>query len=358
MSANERPIWFVCKDPGGTNGILPVYDHLKREGLPVVLIANGKAVELLQTQGREFVYSFSGPSPRVLVTSMCSGGGLGRDVIPTFRGRYPTVALQDFWGSYLWSDWADHQWWPDYIVVNDEVGAQIVREAWPNFGDKRIKILGYPALDKYAGVDTASVRQEVHEKLGMKDDRPMVLYAGQLDGTSHALAEVCNALTFIRPRSLPTVNLMPRLHPRLRTNAPHEYKQLNQALHTLGYGLVWPFTEICETAELVQAADIVVSEWSTVLVDAAAARRVPIAVLYPGEGQARFERALGGDVKEFPLVSLGCAAKATSRRELTQVLSEAVAGKLHEQLRPAQEQHFKVDGKNAQRVADFIKSLL
>lgn len=365
MSANERRILCTCEDPGDTNTIAPIYTSLVSQGISAQLIPSGKAVELLAPLGLKTYSSAhdvlaNTPSPRALVTGMCSKGGLGRDLIPLLRGRCPIVAVQDFWGSGLWDQvtWGNPQHWPDYIVVNDRVGQEIVLDAWPGFRSSHVKILGYPALDKYAHVDTLATRRSVKEKLGITDDLPLVLYASQLAGAATTLGELCQALNTLKSHGLPSVHLVPRLHPRMVNHAPDEFRALNQALQRFSHGYSWPFTEIFQTADLIQAADIVVSEWSTALVDAAAVRRTPLAVLYPDEGMARYRAATGNRIPEFPLVSLGCAAKAENRAQLEQLLSEAVAGELSSRLRPNQEQHFKLDGGNTCRVVDFIATLL
>ncbi|MDP3997515.1 MAG: CDP-glycerol glycerophosphotransferase family protein [bacterium] len=363
MFSNDKPVWFVCKDPGGTNGVLPVHDHLMGEKWATLLIPNGKAVELLQSRGLKTYASAEAaladnPPPAALVTSMCSEGGVGRELVPLLRGRCPTVALQDFWGSTLWKEWSDPKYRPDYIVVNDRVGAEIVQDAWPEFPTDHIKVLGYPASDKYAGVDTVTTRQSVKERLGITDDLPLVLYASQLAGSATTLRELCEALNHLKVMGKSKVHLIPRLHPRMRNNAPQEFKALNQALQPFAHGYVWPFTEICETAELISAADVVVGEWTTALVDAAAVRCNAIAVLYSGEGMARYLNSTGGNINEFPLVRLGCAAKAENRSELEEMLSDAVSGQLAERLRRNQEKNFKLDGQNTARVAEFVKSLL
>lgn len=78
-------IWAICKDPGGTAGVIPVSRALRSLGREVLIIANGKAIELLKKDGESFVYGESAEqmlreygSPELLLTSMCSKGGVGR----------------------------------------------------------------------------------------------------------------------------------------------------------------------------------------------------------------------------------------------------------------------------------------
>ena len=102
-------------------------------------------------------------------------------------------------------------------------------------------------------------------------------------------------------------------------------------------------------ASLIAASSVVLASYSTVLVEAAALRKSAIAVLYPDT--AEMYRELAG-MWEFPLVSLGCCAKATNREELCYLLQSAFGGDLG--LRENQEKIFRLDGQNARRVANFI----
>lgn len=359
MPATDKAIWLVCKDPGGTNVIVPVFEALKREGMSVVLIPNGKAVDLIKSHlcsTAEWARSqvASDCFPRALVTSMCSQGGLGRDLIPQLRCKCPIVALQDFWGGGLWGAWADLAYRPDWIVVNDDTGAKIVQDLWCEYQPDRIKAFSSPALDKYAAVETSVVGKAVREKLGMQDRYPIVLFAGQVQGTGHTLYELVHALNGLNS----PVYLVPRFHPRMRDEAPEVYGDINRAVRYFRNGELWPFTDLCSTSELVQAATIVVAEYSTVLVEAAAVRRVPIAMLYPAEGMRRFHQAMGDRVQEFPLVSLKCAVKAQTRGELVSLLARGLSGQLNQELASHQDHFFKLDGQNATRVAEFIQSLV
>ncbi len=102
-------ILAVCKDPGGTNGVLPVVKVLRKDfGLDVRLIANGKAAELLANTNEDYEVLRSAeeitrryPKPKLMFTSVCSRGGVGRDLVPSLRDVCPTVALHDFWGTRL-----------------------------------------------------------------------------------------------------------------------------------------------------------------------------------------------------------------------------------------------------------------
>src|SRR3989344_6060068 len=174
-------IWAVCKDPGGIANILPVVDALTAAGHTVRLFADGKAVDLLPRLGRDFfarksvedfLHHFFNERPDIFLASMCSGGGIGRDLVPHLRSVCPIIALQVTYGAYLLTDWSEFRFRPDFICINDEVGVRIVRQAWPYMPADKIKITGYPALDKYHGYNIADVVVKTRQTLQLESGKP------------------------------------------------------------------------------------------------------------------------------------------------------------------------------------------
>jgi hypothetical protein len=99
-------IMAVVKDPGGTNSVLRVVNELRQLGNTVEVIANGHALDRLPGMNVPF-RTLEGalevmPLPDVYLTSMCSKGGVGRNLIPLMRSaNVPIVAIQDLWGAQL-----------------------------------------------------------------------------------------------------------------------------------------------------------------------------------------------------------------------------------------------------------------
>lgn len=351
----------VCKDPGGVNAVLPVYDALVRGGGSAVLIASGKAVELLQNGSCSFRWYPSAeaalvdiPNPAALVASMCSSGSsseIGRALVPLLRGRCPTIAVQDFWGAGLRTTWKDAALHPDSIVVNDHVDAAIVQRAWPDYKLDRIAVLGYPALDRYACMDVGAISSRVRAELGIASEEPVITFAGQLHHSGAMLADVARAIAGVGQ----PVCLIPRAHPRMRNDAPHEVSRWEAAIAQFQSGRCITDTTRWSTSEIVAASTVVISMYSTVLIEAASVRRPTIAVLYPDVGMAELLESTGGIMPEFPLVELGCCAKAVDPESLRIAVGDAVSGRLAKRLRPAQERVFQLDGKNAERVAEFVR---
>lgn len=359
----SQPILCVCADPGGTHGLLPVYQALKAANQPTQLLTVGWAAKNLACSDGETFASVTEvlaryPKPAALVTSMCSGSDtLGRDLVPVLDRKCPTIGLQDYWGGGLWTTWADEQFRPGYLVVNDQIGQDIVKKAWLGFAPNNIMALGYPALDSLANVNCVQARTKVQAALGLQPlNALIILFAGQLEGTAHNLSQVISAINNLSHR-YGSINFIPRLHPRLAKHAPAEYQRLNYAVHSIRVGdTTLPWTDVVDTQTLIAAADVVIAESSTVLVTAAALQRTPIAFL-DQLGAKRYQQTYPG-VAEFPLVSLGCCTKAATVFELTGQIAAGLDGTLGRQLRENQAEHFRLDGKNAERVATFVVSLL
>lgn len=363
-------IWACVQDPGGMNCVIPVVHELLKDNHVITLLLYGTSKSLIQSEKAKFItdnitlyYVDSinefisdelreGAHPELFLTSMCTDGGLGSVIMRFLKGKCPTVSLQDYWGGGL-KDFADNR--PDYIVVNDEIGAKLVLEAWGGYDSQRIKILGYPAFDKYSGMNVNKVSLEVKRKLGMTERKwPVVLVAGQGDGTGNLISEVVFALDNIGEEPF---YVIPRPHPRTKVDYPEQMQLWQEAIARLNKGrIIVDFFEQTDTASLLAASDIIVSMFSTVLIEAAVLRKIPIAVLYEDCGAKLFKDSVGGLMNEFPLVELACCKKADSRTELCIQFYEALGRRTW--LSTRQQEVFQTDGRNARRVADFVTSLL
>lgn len=358
----DQYILAACNNPGGAAGMLPVVEELRNRSLSVKLLASGVAAKLANEANLEHSSCKSAaeaiiqfPNPSLFITSMCEDGGIGRDLVHALRDACRTVALQDYWGGGLFDTWNDLEFRPDHIVVNDQVGAEIVQQAWPEYDERKIQVLGYPAMDELAKLNKRQTATDVRQKLGL-DDSPIVLCAGGLDGTAHFMHEAALAFdqAFVSKNIEPY--FMPRLHPRMARDTPNEYQSINAALHQISSRRVIPFTDVCTTVELIAASSLVLAEFSTVLVNAASLQQSCIAVLYREAGMDRYQRSIPLD--EFPLVKLGCCYKAINRNALAEQLRNSLWPVDRNHLQATQARCFQLDGKNASRVADFLQTLL
>jgi hypothetical protein len=248
---------------------------------------------------------------------------------------------------------------PDYITVNDHVGKESVKTSWKEFPEENIIITGYPALDRYARLDSRAAETAVRQGLDIPEDMPIVLYCGSVSEDSSrgmvpegcALGEVIRALNSLDRN----VCLITREHPRMRMVESAEDITLWEEVHrTFTKGRL--IRDIPSDIRLrLAAARVTISMSPTIPGEVAALRGQHIFMLYP-KMRERFEAESGGLFKEPPLVSLGCSAAARNQEELRRLLRQALTADLG--LREHQERYVRLDGKNTERVVNFIESLL
>lgn len=356
----KSQICCCTKDPGGTRGAWPVVKELRRRGHEVRFIAHAGsvAVGMLKEAGEDLEelddpeVALKDGAPKILITTMCSDGGIGRDLARELACRPGTtvVALQDYWGGALTDEWADVR--PDYICVNDEFGKKITLESWSGFSPKQVVITGYPALDRFAGLDIAKLAEEAQKKLNLAEtNMPTVLFGGCLESTGHAMGELVEVLNGLDQ----PVCFIPRLHPRMKTQAVEDKTSCDTAIGLFHNGRIIADSSVCGIEPLIAASTITITPFSTMLLEASVMRKQNISLFY--EPQVDFYiNSTGGMIQEFPTVTLGCSAKATNREELEELVRKALGDGLG--LEEAQKTNFKIDGGNAGRVADFVASLL
>jgi len=326
--------------------------------LDVHVIANGKAHEILPMLPdpiTEFEVFDSAadvldayPKPRIMVSSMCSEGGIGRDLIPLLRGQCPTVVMPDSpWGRYQ-KEWADHSFWSDWLLVNDKRCESIAHALWHGFPGSQIQRLSWPFLDQFCGYDISAATEDVRLNLCPDNSMPIVLFVGQLNHTSKVLQEVISEINRLERRR---VYLIVRLHPRMDEV---EGRACEEAMKLFSNGVLISDSRRYKTLRpLIAAADVTVSMYSTALIEAAALRRPSIAALTE-PGLCAFYEDIGLKIKpSWP----GYIYEIDNGLALSVALSCALRGDLQKGLRRHQDANLPVDGQNAKRVAAFLLQL-
>lgn len=358
-----RNIFAFVKNPGGANAVIPILPALEKLGFFVRLFGSGPSAQSIafevisgdEVSSAEALVKNLSNLPDLVITSMCTEGGPGRDIIPIVRkaGGIPVIAVQDYWGGELAASWSDPVFRPDAILVNDELGKDIVLQTWQEFPEDKIYITGYPALHKFEGRNVGGKEKEIffvqlHE---LSKGNPVLFFAGQNQRSGQALTDLVRVLNTLPIR--PT--LIVKQHPRMKASAPEEIPQWEQALSSYAGPQLDP-PEDLTTEQLVAGADLTVSMYSTVLITAAALCRPAIAMLYPDVGAQRFQEAFGGAMEQFPLVTLGCCHLATDDAALqSHIEEELFASKSKPSvLLPHQVKHFKPGRRTIDRAVNAI----
>jgi len=351
-------IWAYCADPGDADVILPVVARLNKEK-EIILIAKNVAAKMAKAKEIPFEIHCEADNvfekhklPELFITGMCSQDKVARHLVQRLRAKnIPSVALQDFWGSRLMKKWHPEKYRPSYICVNDQVGKNIVQRAWPEYDTQRIKIFGYPSLDKFFNYKVD--KNELRQKLGLTENWPIVLFAGQLNENENVFTELVSSLNDLGQ----PVYLLPRKHPRWDEATTQAAKDdWEKAIQSFNAGQLI-FTENIKSIDpLILLSTVTLSIFSTVLINASVLGKQNISILYPESGMKKFLFMTDGIIDEFPLVDLNCSAKAANRGELKKMLSLSFKNKLG--LEKNQKSVFRIDGKNTQRISDWLLGLI
>ena len=359
-------ILAVCKDPGGTNGILPVVAELRRRGHHVRIVANGWASHpdrvtfdfAVEAYAVDALFQVLGHEPiHAVLTSTCTKGGVGMILMDRMRDRRKKrarIALQDIWGGALCADyWSDRRFRPSHILSNDVAGTEIMQRAWPDFPRENIYEVGFPAMDHYATFDVASTRLRVREEREWSDDKPVVLFAGGGPSTGATLAAVVRCLNAVGT----PVTLVVRPHPRMRTDYADEVAAWDEALAAFRTGTL--ITDgPRDVDDAVAASDLVIADASTVQITASVMLVPSISVLYEDLGMRAYRQGQSRAVTEFPLVELGCAAKATNDERLQTLLTICFENGCDLGLHENQVRAFGNVGRAADRAADAVERIV
>jgi hypothetical protein len=332
-------ILIAAGHPGDANNVLPVARYLREIGQEVVLVATEPTAADIFIREKSFFRMYWSaatvmkeiPDPSAVLTGMGSFQVLG-DLIADYRdGEIRTVTLLDPGDGGMAKEWIDIRYEPGIVCVNDQDAKERIMRSLI-VPEPFVVVTGSPAFDRYVGYEAEEVSVEVRKKLGMTEDWPVVLYAGQLEGTSAYLYKVISALN-----TLEYVYFMVRKHPRMETDGKLEILPWQTAMMSIDKTRV----TIIDTSSyqdiqpLIAAADVVVAQNSTVLVEAALLRKAAIA-----------------QDNNFWLARCKCAIVAPRSDDLYEALRACFDGKLL--IRRIQERHLIIDGKSAERVGGVV----
>lgn len=343
----------ISRNTGGTRTLLRVAEEFRRSGEDVFFLAQAdSAAERVLTEACEPIRNVASIDdilrfvewlrPRTVLISWCAE--IGRAAIPILNERRILTALvEDTWWHGGALDSLPKGRRPTFVCVGTENDRQRVLAAWFGYPVKRVQVTGWPAFDWYAGLDVSAIGKEVREELDLLEDWPVVfLGIDDLPSSGQMVADFVDALNEIDQ----PVYLIPGFHPAFDRRVPEERPVVEEALVRFKSGTLVDRGTV-ETTRLVATADVVAAMFSPILAEAACLRRQVIAVLYPDTGQQFMQAEIGAE--EYPLVSLGCAVRASDRNELREFLEQALGRGLG--LEDAQRQNFKLDGLNSRRIA-------
>ncbi len=374
MERKEKVALFFMQDPGGTNNLLPVYWAFKGlcpDVLPVI-IASGSAPAILKKlpgteemifkdHHKDIIDVFEEyPDPVLVVTSMDSGVSLGRSAMSVYRDICSTVAATDTpWGR-SGSTWKAQEFWPRYLIVNDGACKRVALDIWQGYPPESIVISPWPFLDRFRDFDVTQARA-FRAKHCAIENYPIILFAGQVVGTAGVLKQFVEVLNSIPGDHPGDYYVVVRMHKRIYLpEYAAELQACQEALKLLKRNENGRFvadTSDFEMDPINYAARVTVSIHSITLVEKAAVRGYCISVQTP-EGLAAYHQDIGEQPPYPPYGDMGICDVVKSPEALRAIIVAALQPGFVNPLAPKQSQVLPIDGKNAQRVAEFLKGLI
>ena len=352
-------VWGCSQDNGGTRGLIPVLAQLEKiGGFSLRILANGVAPRFFQAAGVENVEVCDDPTsilaegsrPDILVTSLDSKGSIGEKMVRALRAenyKGAIVALSDYpVSSAPTGGWEDIR--PDWVTSGSPANSAVIRKSWPDFPTDHIFETGFPAFDRFVGVDIGPIRAEVRQSLRLRDNQYLVAFLANVYGATAAL-EVF-ARVFLALESETRVAI--RAHPSMESLAPEEYRSFRTVAETL-HGRIVETMGVFQTDQVVSASDLVVASYSTALGESAAQGVAGVNLAVPVMEKEYLE-ATQGVAPIFPWVAEGVCAEARNEEDLYKLLLEGQTGELKKRYAAAQTAGLRLDGHSARRVAEFI----
>jgi len=350
----EREVLVASRDPGSGGSLLPVIEELQKDS-GIVAITDGWAEDKIKKsfktrditpKGRKsFVMSgITEIHPDVILMDASEEQGIDFHVDEALPD-VPKVLVEDYYGSsdkFLRTAIERGLPLPEKICVMDVGAREILIKKFPAL-ESRVEVTGQPSFDRFAEEDTENIAKKAKKKLKLKQDDKLIVFMSTIDGIEKA-TEIADALK----KSGENFYFVFRRHPRDNTN----YADYKKVFEDVGIRVV--DTEgIFTTDEIGAAADVLLTTWSTVGLDAIYRRKPTVNIV-----DRKFPVPDGYD---FPLVpvKLGASIGVDEIGQLSDVLPKLLDGKsqLNAQLFKNMERYYLADGKNAKRVADVVRSL-
>ena len=350
-----------CMDIGGTKGVVQLWPLFLEKGHDVRIFCNGvgqrdlneAGIPFTETGDPEVVVKAIMSDCQLWVTTMDQPGSIGiatakrlREIDPDL----PIIALSDYPTSATLrsEEWQGFR--PDLITAGDGVNARVIQQGWPDYPTKNIRVVGYPAFDRFDDFNVPAIRNELRQELGLTSDAFLAVLFTNIDDTPEL------ARQFVKAMPTGSSNFFSvRPHPRMAERATDLFEETQRILSP--YGDRCLDTSKFATDRMICAADVVISPCSTVSGEAAALRVAGINY-YPPFIEKWYLDSIGGIVSHFPWSELGVVAEAWGIEGLAQLLNEAKAGQLKGYLRQAQEHYFPKGMKCSRDIVEMLLSVI
>lgn len=314
--AHDKSLVFVTKDIGGFRVVRPIADTLKEQGRKIIVIAEGKSLPLWQeadyspivigeaTSVEEAIIVLQNEGPEAVFATLGSPINLEDKFSQAANQlKIPLVWFPDVWGAETRSRAV-----PDVLLAFDDVERTIVATN-PRFTRTHIEVVGHPLADEMSEHPSESAIRVIGEL--KKSGKTVILIAGQGEYTTDMIEFVQKSVMY---HSIGAFVVIPRFHPKHKDEKPEWVTKWNERLAQLPEGSVVEVDKAVKTDDLARLADITVSSFSTTLIYAALAGKIPISVATPAARTAMM-KSTGFD--HYPPARIGATIEMISPMSLS-----------------------------------------
>ena len=361
MTTGTPNICFVVGDLGSAKEMIPVAVELEKRDILVKWFADPKGKAGSDLLAKKNI-SFSDREPMtdkpdlILVGTSASANGL--QVAWTKFGRerkIPVGWLEDLWGTgeRLNSREVD----PDFMLVNDEVAAQIAKNVRPNL---ETIVVGKATFENLAPLvkNANEIRARTRQALDVHDEEILVTYwsgGEKPDRVQAHLEAILQEMIFLSNYSMA---LAARLHPKL----PEAFKeQCGKMMRDSGVKILE--SGPINPAELNIASNGVVADWSGTEGYAAMLVGTPVGITMFPEDADRLN-SVGYSLGVPPLIMANAATSLNKRESVIEYFIKLIAISQNDRL----DLSYEVDGRDkfvsllvpgaSSRIADAVMSRL
>lgn len=363
----KNKVLAVAWHPGGANALLPVMRNLKRENVEILAVGRDYARNAFVSAGfsdmaptrfteRDFDRLIDIHKPNVVLTGTSVQDDTNREVpeqrvvLSAGKVQVPSISVLDFWLGYTerFSDFgtSNLRYLPTAIAVMDLIASDAMMQK--GFPTDKLVVTGNPNFDSLVSAKssfTEDDRIKVRRDLGIPPEKKVTLFASQpiyaTFGKKYgydekdALWEMLNAASAIKDKEH---TLLVKVHPR------EDKTEIERIVRGRGVSAV--VDQVYDTRKALLASDIVISPFSTVLIESSYLG-MPSISLQPGLNT------------EDPLVTngLGVTFPIYKKGDIMPVLRELVYKEEYreEMAGRAKSRNFATDGRATERVSELVR---
>ena len=360
----SKKIVVAMRDNGEVNTLFPVVEKLiEDKNYRISIFADGPGKELLQKQSKfeelKLKKNILVEVPKIvdeadlILVSQSMDSGIDTSLLATAatgnKNKATVLAIEDFPGGCNSCDnvLSSHNslLTPDLQCVMNIQSKKALMNTRPEFDPEKIVITGIPSFDNINIDHKENVRREFRNKYGIGENKKIIVWVGGYDMADRDSFKLF--VDGVKGADLDDYFLIIRRHPRDKENNNF----YNNATLGLERHLIDTASESMDVVR--QAADLVVSVYSTEAVKAVCEQTPTLLIMIPsilGQiGMENFSFLIGED---------GSASVVREKNEMVDTLKKSLLDESYMKKNKDRMEKWKVDGRATEKIIKLITEIL